>query len=212
MEDAEQSVGAMGRREHKKVLTRRSIRSVALDLAVDVGLSHLTVEMIAEAAEISPRTFFNYFSCKEDALVTDAGAVAELLRTLVEARPAEEAPLRAIRMAMTENDPASLVQASRTRARTRQQLVQEHPALMARQLGKYAQLEQSFAAAVARRLDADVDQDLQPALIAGAAVSAIRIAVRRWTTDETASLDELIGSAFDLLEQGGTTAADAHHR
>ena len=55
-------------RERKKLATRRELRRVALRMIADRGYSNVTVEEIAEAANVSPRTFFNYFPTKEAAL------------------------------------------------------------------------------------------------------------------------------------------------
>ena len=200
----------VGLRERKKLETRQTIRRVALDLVCERGLENLTVEAIAHAANISPRTFFNYFAHKEDALVTDAAEDAVALRTHIAARPAEESPLHAIRAVITEYNPFSLMTADRTRALTRQKLAQDHPVLLARQLGRYAVLEAEFAQAVAERLDVDPDEDLRPALVASVAAAAMRIAVRRWTTDDSVQLTDLLIAAFDELESGLLSAgADA---
>src|SRR5699024_9386238 len=113
---AVESVAAgSGLRERKKLETRRLIRRVALDLSRERGLEHLTVEAIAERAGISPRTFFNYFTHKEDALVTDASSVTESIRRLVIDRPAHETPLHAIRATITEHDFFSLMNSDRDR-------------------------------------------------------------------------------------------------
>jgi AcrR family transcriptional regulator len=61
-----------GLRERKRVATRQAIQLAVLRLALDRGLEHVTIEEISRDADISPRTFFNYFVSKEAAIVGDA--------------------------------------------------------------------------------------------------------------------------------------------
>src|SRR6476661_8617448 len=56
-------------RERKKVETWTAIHEAASSLAQERGLEQATVEVVAEAAGVSPRTFFNYFPAKEDAVL-----------------------------------------------------------------------------------------------------------------------------------------------
>ena len=189
-----------GRRERKKQETRRVIKDAALALALERGLEHLTVEQITEAADVSRRTFFNYFSCKEDALITDCTEIAEQLRQMVLDRPAEETPLQAVRAALDESRLLGEENVRRDRALDRQRLVRDNPSLLPRQLGQFATIERAFAEAVTQRLGADPDQDMRPDLVAAVGVSVIRVAMRRWTERGTPGPDVLVDEAFDLLD------------
>jgi len=89
-----------GLRERKKARTRASIQEHALRLFREQGYEATTVEQIAEAAEVSPSTFFRYFPTKEDVVAYDAldPAVMASWRS----QPPEMAPIPAIRRAMIE--------------------------------------------------------------------------------------------------------------
>lgn len=58
----------LSRRERNKVATRAAIAQAALDLVAEVGYETITIEMVAARADISRRTFFNYFSSLDEAL------------------------------------------------------------------------------------------------------------------------------------------------
>ena len=56
-------------RARKKAETWTAIHEAAAALAVEHGVEGTTVEAVAAAAGVSPRTFFNYFPAKEDAVL-----------------------------------------------------------------------------------------------------------------------------------------------
>jgi AcrR family transcriptional regulator len=56
-------------RERRRLSTGREITRVALELVAEHGLGQVTVEDIAKAAGVSPRTFFNYFTSKKSAVI-----------------------------------------------------------------------------------------------------------------------------------------------
>lgn len=192
---------APGLRERKKIETRRRIRHAALDLAMEHGLEQLTVEMIAERVDLSRRTFFNYFATKEDALVTDSAGLAERIRPLLDARPADEPMLHSLRVILTENDLFQLIGADRARSRARQTLVWEHPLLLARQLASDARATRELAGVIAERMDLDPVADVRPMVLASAASSNFRVAVRHWARNEDTVLSDLVAEAFDALRQ-----------
>lgn len=90
----------MGLRERKKERTRRTIRTEAMRLFREQGYAETTVEQIAEAADISPSTFFRYFPSKEQVAITDD--LDPLMIRAVEAQPADLSPLRAFVRATVE--------------------------------------------------------------------------------------------------------------
>src|ERR1700758_5184028 len=90
-------------RERKKIATRRLLRCAALDLIAERGLANVTVEDIAEAAEVSPRTFFNYFPSKEAVLFGgDQDRAAQLRDGIMSEAPGKSA-LDALRQVLARD-------------------------------------------------------------------------------------------------------------
>ena len=63
-----------GLRERKKRETARAIERAAVELAAELGLSEVTVDAISERADVTSRTFFNYYASKEDAVLGNSRA------------------------------------------------------------------------------------------------------------------------------------------
>lgn len=91
-----------GLRERKKLATRTALADAALRLCVEHGLDGVTVEQVANEAGVSVRTFFNYFSSKEEAVVAGDVATAAAFVEAFAGRPAEEPVLRALHAALIE--------------------------------------------------------------------------------------------------------------
>jgi AcrR family transcriptional regulator len=190
-----------GLRERKKRATRTTLQRIALELCAERGIEHVTVEDIAAAADVSPRTFFNYFSSKEEALVAPDPQVLELMARQMVERPAAEPPLEALRavlVAQLSAEPAEL-----DLLRLRMAVVEPNPALLPRLVGSYAAAERLFAEAVAERTGTDVDRDAYPHLLAAVTAAALRTALHVWrTSDFRASVPELLDESFACLAHG----------
>lgn len=81
---------AVGLRDRKRQATRKRLERAAIDIVAASGLDALTIDAISERADVSPRTFFNYFDSKEDAIlgIRLAGDVtAQLEQTMTDMRP-----------------------------------------------------------------------------------------------------------------------------
>jgi AcrR family transcriptional regulator len=195
-------------RERKKLATRRSLRRVALDLVAERGFVHVTVEDIAEGADVSPRTFFNYFPSKEAALFgANPERVAALRERLVHEAPGQTA-LEALRVAMVGEaralaeeldelggDPAFWLK--------RMKAAHVDPHLRAAQAAHLAMVERVVADALAERLGADPEHDPYPVLLAGAAVGVMRATMTFWASSGGAmALDQLTDAAYQALADG----------
>ena len=195
-------------RERKKLATRRVIRRVALELFAERGFSHVTVEDIAAAAEVSPRTFFNYFPSKEAVLFgADPGRAEELRVRLVHDLPGRSAleVLRAVLVDRAGRIAAELAELGGDPAHWAAQMkaAQADPQLRAAQAAHMAQVESSFAGALAERLGTDPDRDPYPLLLASAATAVLRATMAFWAAGAgTVPLEQLAAAAFGALADG----------
>lgn len=79
-----------GLRERKKLATRVALREAALRLALERGPENVRVDDIADAAGVSPRTYNNYFSSREQAIIAAVTAEREQrIIAAIEAQPEE---------------------------------------------------------------------------------------------------------------------------
>src|SRR5215203_3939917 len=92
----------IGRRERKKQATREALIDAAFALFISKGFDATTVEEIADAVDVSSRTFFRYFASKEDVVLTFQEEQQALLLELFRARPASEAVVTALKHAAIE--------------------------------------------------------------------------------------------------------------
>jgi len=194
-------VAERGLRERKKADTRAALAAATLQLAVDRGWEHVTVEAITDTAGVSYRTFFNHFSTKEEALLVPAGDDQPRLSARLRAQPGGLAVLDAVRAALRDEmadldaDPGAL--------RDRMTVVLGNPSLLPRLVEMGATDERELALAVAERTGQDVEADLYPGLLAAVLSAAVRVSVWRWHVQDGANpLTTLVDEALDALAAG----------
>ena len=197
-----------GLRERKKRQTRTALVRAALELCEAKGVEHVTVGEIAEAANVSRRTFFNYFSSREEAILGGGAQRGELLAACLAGRPVDESVWDALRAAFADFLASDEEPEREWLARAR--LVRASPSLIAQQRMDYAQMENRLVAEVARRTHTDADA-LTPRVIVASAVAAMRVAVNHWidTPTEPHSLAEVIDGA--MARVGAGFAVDVRH-
>jgi AcrR family transcriptional regulator len=189
-----------GLRERKKQATRATLHEAALRLVAERGLDGVSVDDIAARADVSPRTFFNYFSSKDDAVVGLDPSAAQRQADAFLGRPAGESPVQAMR-AMAREQAAEMA-AEPELWPLRLRVIESHPALLARLAAEFGTSERVLAAAVAQRTGAP-QADLYPGLLAAVGGSAMRVALRHWhATGFTASLPDLVDEVWNSLEAG----------
>jgi AcrR family transcriptional regulator len=195
-------------RERKKLATRRALRRAALSLIVERGYAHVTIEDIAEAAEVSPRTFFNYFASKEAVLFGgDSGRLSALRTRLLEHPPGESA-LTALQEALGGEARAiseELAALGPDRAQWLRQARSAYadPHLQAARAAHMASMEAVIAAALAERLGTDPERDPYPLLLAGTGLAVLRTALSSWARAGGAvPLDQLTSAACQALASG----------
>lgn len=170
----------MGLRERKKRATRRALQEAAVRLTLERGLENVTVEEIAADADVSPRTFFNYFATKEDALLGDVPtAPDELARaTFVEGGPTGEFTEDLVTLLVATLITSEDLATQRADMAQRKHLMDREPQLLPGLLRRFHTVEQGMAGAIAERAGAPAD-DERSLLAAAAAMSAMRHAMKR---------------------------------
>ena len=185
-----------GLRERKKARTRASIREHALRLFREQGYHATTVEKIAEAAEISPSTFFRYFPTKEDLVLQD-DMDTRLIEAL-ERQPAGLSALAAVRAAVREAF-ASYNAADLDVIRETTRLTMTVPEVRARAVDEFTRTIGLISQALAKRAGRSAD-DLNVRVMAGAIIGVIMAITIPW--EDGWADRQTMEESFQRIEQG----------
>ncbi|MET7334747.1 helix-turn-helix domain-containing protein [Nonomuraea sp. NPDC005650] len=187
-----------GLREQKKQATREALRTAALRLALERGPDNVRVDDIAEAAGVSPRTYNNYFSSREQAIVAAVTGEREArVAAAVAGRPAGVGLADAVIEAIVDQ-----YTAPGEPGRDALLLITTRPMLRDAFVETTGAIEHPLTDAIAERLG---DADPHTARVLAASVAAaVRVALEQWlqTTAASATAGGLVvlsGSLPDLL-------------
>lgn len=187
----------LGLRERKKRRTREAIRREAYRLFREQGYDATTIEQIAEAAEVSPSTFFRYFPTKEDVVLTDE--YDPVIERLIRESPADRTFIETLRSAVI-GPLKVLMETEREEMVTRMQLLVSVPALQARSAQQQTEGWRLLADLYAERTGRSrADRHLRYA--AAAVGGALNEAMLAWAEAGcVGSPSEVMEDALDFLE------------
>ncbi|MDR7299943.1 TetR family transcriptional regulator [Haloactinomyces albus] len=199
----------MGRRQRKAIRTRASIEDAALRLFTEQGFDATTVEQIAEAADIAPRTFFRYFPSKDAVLFGDLGGETERMRTIMDSRASHEHPMRSLAAAML--DAAERMEPDREQHLMRAELLHaldnagDYELHLLRQ-----QWMQDVTNLVAEHLGVDSGTDPRPGAWSMTLVSCFGSAMHAWLvrTDDSITLRHILSGVLAATSEGLEQATD----
>src|SRR5215475_8895128 len=196
-----------GLRERKRRETRVALNQTAIRLCIQRGWENVTVDDIATAANVSPRTFRNYFSTKAEAVA--AGHLERMLRIADElrVRPTDERLWTAITNSVCAQFEClgqkreEVRDAGRWMDRIRFLLTE--PAIHGEVLKASASAQSELAKAIAERTGATSVNELYPQLAAAVVIAVVGVVSDRWLRDcPSDSIVPLMRTAFDLVAAG----------
>jgi AcrR family transcriptional regulator len=191
--------GREGLRERRRTAAIRRIQQAALDLFDEHGFEQVTIEQIAEAAEVSPSSVYRYLGTKEGIVFYDEFDFR--LIDAVEAELGSHPPVEAVRRAVASTM-AAFFGRDEELARRKLRYVFENPhlhAAMAQQVDQFSRLVADALGRAAGRSATDLDVQV----IASTLVWALTTAARIWHAEGYARpLPSLLDEALEVVEQG----------
>ncbi|MFG2120865.1 TetR/AcrR family transcriptional regulator [Streptomyces sp. NPDC048710] len=196
-----------GLRQRKLRRTREQLIRQALELFLAQGYGHTTVEQIAEAVDVHPRTFFRHFASKEEVALTPISSIDEAFLAALEARPGHENPLQAMsgafRAVLERVRDGQLDGVDGDLHMAMMRLVERTPGLLAEYLRRSEEMEGRLAQIIAAREGVDPADDFRPQFIVAVFKAVGRVISRAWYLRADTDLQALslaFESALDSLQ------------
>ncbi|MBC3437742.1 TetR family transcriptional regulator [Pseudomonas sp. BW16M2] len=197
----------VGRRERKKLMLRDALISAAYELFAEKGFDETRVEDITEKVDVSTRTFFRYFACKEDVVLDYQSAEHDDFMAALNRRPPEEPALSALHHAAVE-----VVRCCENgsygfdadRFMTLQELLRSHPLVRAKNLQNGVERRDSIVKLLAQRMGTDSSEDIRPNVLAWVLDYAHIAAHDLWKMKKSSPVpySDVLDEIFTVIEQG----------
>jgi AcrR family transcriptional regulator len=206
---SENKKAGIGLRDRKRRETRLALSQAAIRLSMQRGWENVTVDDIAEAANVSPRTFRNYFSTKAEAVAAGHQERMLCIADELRARPAGEPLWTAITNAVAaqfetpDRKRAAVSAADAQRWMERLRFLFTEPAIHAEVLRASAASQGALAKAIAQRTRAKRGNEVHSQLTAAVVIAVVGNVTERWLrSGPSGPVAPLLRRAFDLVAAG----------
>jgi AcrR family transcriptional regulator len=180
----------------KQQFVRDAIWDAATDLFAEKGFDETTVDDIAQAARVSRRSLFRYFSSKSDLMAHGMVSYGAELTDAIDACPETYSLFEVFRETVVK-----VAQRSAAHPRTRKimHIVTKYPAARAAELSRLHEVQDRVAAAFARRCGKGAKEDLAPTLLAGLTLQVLGVTFRSWYGEPERDISAAAHQAFATL-------------
>ena len=178
----------------KQDVVRREIWNAAIELFHEQGFDEVTVEQIASHAGVSYRTFFRYFSSKDDVMASTTKSYGTALVQAIAAEGPAVSRLDVAKSAIKKvlvPDPLVTERVLKIAERSR--------AARVAQFLEVPILEREIAAAFARREGDEAKAGMDERVLASLALSATGISAETWVAQQHRPIDEIIDEVFGAI-------------
>lgn len=187
-------------RERKKASTRETLRTTAIELFTEKGYAAVSVDEIANAAQVSRSTFFRYFGSKDAVLFNEIDETGDTFLTELRSRPSQESPWKAFEEALIVTSTAALDRRTPDEQLAVSRLLQEDPALVGRRLEEQIRWTGLIARAFAARGGRETPA-LEDRLAAATCMAIADELGRLWRADHRVDQVALIREGFGIVRR-----------
>jgi AcrR family transcriptional regulator len=182
----------------KQELVRDTIWEAALDLFTIKGFDESTIEEIAEAADVSRRSFFRYFASKRDLMVLRVHLYGRAVGEAI-----EECPRSCSLFEVMEHATLKVARAAAAQPRTRQvfKIAERCAAANEALLTSLPRIEEEVAKAFERRLPNGAKERAKARLLAAFTFSILNVSLADWCKNERKDISTIVSHAFTTLSQ-----------